>query len=303
MSSIGQKTLISVLVTTYNQEQYIEKALRSVLEQECDADIELLVGDDCSTDNTPEIIEKLAAEFPHIIKPTYNKFNVGMSQNLYNQLLISRGGVIAYLDGDDWWTDKYKLQKQVSYLLEHPECGLVVSYARAYDQKSNTYQGLLGNSDVCNFEKLMFSDADVQSQTMLFRKELLLAHQDNLRWYVDNNCFFDSIIAYYFAYYSKIHFMEEELAVYRILPNSGCHSTDKQKQLAYAKRYFAIKSRFMIDNNVKSDLCHSIIINEWEKAFQYGAWTSERQIRNSRRYKLGAFLLDMVSKFKLNKIR
>ena len=64
MSSIGQKTLISVLVTTYNQEQYIEKALRSVLEQECDADIELLVGDDCSTDNTPEIIEKLAAEFP-----------------------------------------------------------------------------------------------------------------------------------------------------------------------------------------------------------------------------------------------
>ena len=202
------------------------------------------------------------------------------------------GGVIAYLDGDDWWTDKYKLQKQVSYLLEHPECGLVVSYARAYDQKSNTYQGLLGNSDVCNFEKLMFSDADVQSQTMLFRKELLLAHQDNLRWYVDNNCFFDSIIAYYFAYYSKIHFMEEELAVYRILPNSGCHSTDKQKQIAYAKRYFAIKSRFLIDNKVPIELCHDVMVKEWEKALLYGAWTSEEQIRNSIRYKLGAFLLN-----------
>lgn len=89
---MNKKTLVSVVVTTYNQEKYIEKALRSVLEQECDADIELLVGDDCSTDNTPKIIEKLANEYPTIVKPMYNKINVGMSQNLYNQIVRSVGG-------------------------------------------------------------------------------------------------------------------------------------------------------------------------------------------------------------------
>ena len=90
--SMNKRTLVSVVVTTYNQEKYIEKALRSVLEQECDADIELLVGDDCSTDNTPNIIEDLANEYPSIIKPVYNKKNVGMSQNLYNQIVRSVGG-------------------------------------------------------------------------------------------------------------------------------------------------------------------------------------------------------------------
>ena len=89
---MNKKTLVSVVVTTYNQEKYIEKALRSVLEQECDADIELLVGDDCSTDNTPKIIEKLTNEYPTIVKPMYNKTNVGISQNLYNQLVRSVGG-------------------------------------------------------------------------------------------------------------------------------------------------------------------------------------------------------------------
>lgn len=295
---MNKKILVSVVVTTYNQEKYIEKALRSVLEQECDADIELLVGDDCSTDNTPKIIEKLANEYPTIVKPMYNKTNVGMSQNLYNQIVRSMGGVIAYLDGDDWWTDKYKLQKQLDFLEYNADYGLVVSYARAYDETTGTYQERLGSNSVCDFETLMYGDTDVQSQTMLFRRDLLLAHKEDFKWYVDNNCFFDSIIAYYFAYYSKIHFMEEELAVYRILSNSGCHSTNKQKQIEYTKRYFAIKSRFMIENNVSPDLCHSVLLNEWNKAFQYGAWISEEQIRNSKRYKLGAFLFNPIAGLK-----
>ena len=84
--------MIGVCIATYNQEKYIAQCIESVLMQVCQMPIRLYIGNDCSTDNTPEIIEKLAAEFPHIIKPTYNKFNVGMSQNLYNQLLISRGG-------------------------------------------------------------------------------------------------------------------------------------------------------------------------------------------------------------------
>ena len=90
--SMNNENLISVVVTTYNQEDYIENCLRSVLEQECSARIEILVGDDCSTDNTKLIIQKLATEFPNIIKPVYNEHNVGLSQNLYNQIVRSRGG-------------------------------------------------------------------------------------------------------------------------------------------------------------------------------------------------------------------
>ena len=84
---------VSVVITTYNQEDYIEEALLSVINQEYDGEIEILVGDDCSTDNTANIIKNLTDKYPNIIKPMYNKINVGMSQNLYNQIVrCSRGG-------------------------------------------------------------------------------------------------------------------------------------------------------------------------------------------------------------------
>lgn len=202
------------------------------------------------------------------------------------------------MDGDDWWCDKYKLQKQYQFLKDNPEYNLIISFAKAYNNELKTFGKRLGNPSLCEFENMMFADEDVQSQTMLFKKDLLLQHISDFQWYVKNNCFFDSIIAYYYALYGKIHFIEEELAVYRILSNSGCHSTDSQKQIEYLKRYFAIKSRFLVENKVSVDIVHEVLLREWDNAFTYGMNIKESQIRTSKRYKLGAFIIDILKKIK-----
>lgn len=116
------KVKLSVIFITYNHEKYVEKALRSVCEQETDFAYEIVVGEDCSTDSTREILKKVANEYPDKVRLLFRKKNFGRpTLNVYNTTMECRGEYLAYLEGDDMWTDKHKLQKQVDFLDEHPE--------------------------------------------------------------------------------------------------------------------------------------------------------------------------------------
>ncbi|MCR5356780.1 MAG: glycosyltransferase, partial [Lachnospiraceae bacterium] len=113
---------LSVIFITYNHEKYVEKALRSVCEQETDFAYEVVVGEDCSTDSTREILKRVAAEYPDKVRLLFREKNFGRpTLNVYNTTMECRGEYLAYLEGDDYWTDKFKLKKQVDFLEEHPE--------------------------------------------------------------------------------------------------------------------------------------------------------------------------------------
>ncbi|MCR5507651.1 MAG: glycosyltransferase [Lachnospiraceae bacterium] len=113
---------LSVIFITYNHEKYVEEALRSVCEQETDFAYEVVVGEDCSTDSTREILRKVAAEYPDKVRLLFRDKNFGRpTLNVYNTTMECRGEYLAYLEGDDRWTDKHKLSKQVTFLEEHPE--------------------------------------------------------------------------------------------------------------------------------------------------------------------------------------
>ena len=113
---------LSVIFITYNHEKYAEKALRSVCEQETDFQFEVVVGEDCSTDSTREILRRVAAEYPDKVRLLFREKNFGRpTLNVYNTTMECRGEYLAYLEGDDYWTDEHKLQKQVTFLEEHPE--------------------------------------------------------------------------------------------------------------------------------------------------------------------------------------
>ncbi len=113
---------VSVIFITYNHEKYVEKALRSVCEQETDFAYEVVVGEDCSTDSTREILKRVAEEYPDKVRLLFRDKNFGRpTLNVYNTTMECRGEYLAYLEGDDYWTDKKKLQKQVTFLEEHPE--------------------------------------------------------------------------------------------------------------------------------------------------------------------------------------
>lgn len=116
-----EKPLVSVIVTTYNHQQFIREALDSILMQTVDFPYEILIGDDCSTDQTPDILKEYQGKYPDIIKLWIRPQNLGASRNAYELLLQAKGTYLATCEGDDYWIDNEKLALQVEFLEKHEE--------------------------------------------------------------------------------------------------------------------------------------------------------------------------------------
>ena len=132
---LSKTPLVSVHMITYNHEPYIAEAIEGVLMQETDFPIELIIGEDCSTDRTAEIVIEYQKKHPDIIRIITSDKNVGAHKNGWRAEKACRGKYVAYCEGDDFWIHPKKLQMQVDYLEAHPECGLVDSDYRVVDQK------------------------------------------------------------------------------------------------------------------------------------------------------------------------
>ena len=109
---------------TYNQGKFVGKAIESVLTQDLDAGVELVIGEDCSVDSTRSIVERYAARFPGVVRLVTSNENVGAMKNFVRTIEACRGEYIAFLEGDDYWTSKDKLRLQTAFLDEHPDCAL-----------------------------------------------------------------------------------------------------------------------------------------------------------------------------------
>jgi len=112
---------VSVVMLTYFHEDYIAQALDSVLSQETTLRYEILVGDDASQDRTPEIVQEYAARYPDIIRPVLRTENLGGTRNSWDIRHRAKGKYLAFLEGDDFWLDHQKMQKQWEFLETHPE--------------------------------------------------------------------------------------------------------------------------------------------------------------------------------------
>ncbi len=123
---------ISVCITCYNHEHYIAECLSSVLNQTGDLQLEVLVGDDGSSDRTRGIISQFAARWPGVIKPVFHSINLGAAENLLELITQATGDFVAHLDGDDYWLPE-KLQQQLALLDKHPSAIAVYCNARVVD--------------------------------------------------------------------------------------------------------------------------------------------------------------------------
>jgi glycosyltransferase involved in cell wall biosynthesis len=112
---------LSVFVVTYNQEQYIRQCLDSIVMQQINFDYEVIIGEDCSTDSTPQICDEYAEKFP-FIKVYHHPKNLGLVKNWEFVLNRCTGEYVAMIEGDDYWTNPNKLQTQVDYLEAHTDC-------------------------------------------------------------------------------------------------------------------------------------------------------------------------------------
>ena len=116
--------LVSVFIITYNHATYIAQAIERAIKQETNFPFEIVVGEDCSTDGTHEIVLDYEKKCPNIIRVITSDNNVGGRENAFRTLKACRGKYIAICEGDDYWTDPQKLQKQVSFMIKHPNLSM-----------------------------------------------------------------------------------------------------------------------------------------------------------------------------------
>lgn len=131
-----EENLISVVVCTYNQQDTIGRTLESILMQQCHLPIEIVVGEDCSSDQTLSVCQKYAKEHPDKLRILANNSNKGPVKNYFDCILAARGKYIADCAGDDFWTDPQKLEKEVTILESHPEVTLVHTDWRSFDENT-----------------------------------------------------------------------------------------------------------------------------------------------------------------------
>jgi glycosyltransferase involved in cell wall biosynthesis len=228
---------VSVLMPTYNHETFIAEAIESFLAQQCNFDIELLIGNDASTDNTLKIAKKYADKFPDKIKLIDHPQNLGLLKNYKSIINVASGEYLAILESDDYWTDNFKLQKQVDFLDTHPACGISFTrWERLRDgklelqpdesAKHRKYQHSL-------YESFLLWHNKIRATTACFRRSLFDKYC-NIDEYISNDFqtidypVFISIIRH-----SEIHYIPTSTAVYRILETSISHNRDWEKALKY----------------------------------------------------------------------
>lgn len=179
--------MVSILTTAYNHAPYIGQALDSFLMQKTDFEFEVIVHDDASVDGTADIIREYAEKYPDIIRPvlqTENQYSKGRDVYSFMKPLI-RGKYIAQCEGDDYWCDEYKLQKQVDYMENHLEC----SYCFC-----NSYNVDL-DSDVIEEVSPVNESRVLSSREMISKPEIYLATAGTLYRSCDSSEFPPELLA------------------------------------------------------------------------------------------------------------
>ena len=200
---------------TCNQEEYIEDALKGFVRQKTNFPFCALVVDDCSTDGTAEIIKQYELDYPDIIKGIYlpvNMFGNPEKQN-YIKPWEERAQYIAYCEGDDYWIDDYKLQRQVDFLDTHPEYMMHFHNALVRYQNHNRPDHLVSNFKSGDFDTaLLFEKWQLPLASVVFRKEVLSSQQLNELYKVKRGGFCLFIAA---SLIGKVYGLSECLSVYR----------------------------------------------------------------------------------------
>ncbi|MEO8533820.1 MAG: glycosyltransferase [Flavobacterium sp.] len=222
---------VSVCMITYGHEEYIREAIEGVLMQEIDFDIELIISNDASPDRTDEVIQNILKDHPKasVINYTKQEKNLGMMSNTMFVLEQVKGKYIASCEGDDYWTDPYKLQKQVDFLEDNNEAMGCFHHASYVDSLGKTINEIY-NADV---EKFNFYDQEqclknlkssYATCTLVFRKEVL---QDAPKLLLTNLC--DEILDLIITERGKLYFLNFNGASYRCHPGGVWSGTSSIK--------------------------------------------------------------------------
>jgi glycosyltransferase involved in cell wall biosynthesis len=250
---MDNQPLVSICCITYNHELYIKEAIDSFLMQETNFDFEIVISDDCSTDRTAQIISEYVIKAPNRFNFQTSKHNIGSENNFKKTLSLCKGKYIAICDGDDYWTDKKKLQKQVDFLEQNKEFVLVCHRTLFYYQKSNSFeeknQHFFAETDnlIITMDNL-FNPFLMKTNSIVFKKEGIDFKKFSTQKYVKDIFLFSLIL----DKGDGICF-QNNMSVYRVHENGVWSMQSEEKNLTenaytalYLHQYFKRKHNSII---------------------------------------------------------
>ncbi|WP_223033945.1 glycosyltransferase family 2 protein [Hanstruepera marina] len=244
---LKNRVFLSVCMITYNHENYIQQAIEGVLMQKTDFEIELIIANDASIDKTDALINRIIATHPkaNIINYFNHSSNIGMSANFSFVLNKSKGKYVAICEGDDYWTDFLKLQKQVDFLESHEEINICFHKANLLIDNEFFLHKIPNPFDEIpfNYHELLKYYNFIATASVVFRrpKNFLLPI-----WF-KNLPFGDLGLYKLISKEKKIQCINEVMSVYRVHDNgvySGLDKTQKSKKyLEFYKIIYPLLSR------------------------------------------------------------
>ena len=247
---------LSILMVTYNHEKFIARALNSVLMQEVNFEYEIILGEDCSVDNTRKIVLAFQNKYPDKIRLHLHDKNIGAYENFSACFKACKGDYIALLEGDDYWTSPYKLQKQVNFLDKNPDFAICFTRTEVFyeDRKKWSYHSPgNGQKEVSTIEDLLVENF-MQTCSVMFRNGLI---RDFPEW-LSHLKLGDWPFHILNAQYGKIMYLPEIMSAYRIHAGSkwSSHSQvfrcrETIKMLEYINQYLEFKYDTILTSSIR----------------------------------------------------
>lgn len=214
MAGVKTEPLLSVVLITYNHSRYIGQALDNILAQQVDFPFEVVVADDCSTDDTPEIIAGYQQQYPDVVRVLPNTVNLGVTRNVERGILGARGRYIALIEGDDYWVDARKLQRQVDFMEAHPDYSMCFHNALVvYEDNPDRESHLMNTSEK---EEYTLHDITtgwfIPTASLVFRRQSLPALP---AWFHESEVGDLPLVAL-LAVQGRVGYLLPQMSVYRI---------------------------------------------------------------------------------------
>jgi len=231
---INNQTLVivNVVILTYNQKDYIQQAVESILMQESLYNFNIIIGDDSSTDGTSEIVANLAAKNENIFYYR-NPKNLGVTKNLQKAFTFCKGKYVAFCEGDDYWTDKNKITKQVEFLEENLDCSTCIFHHIIYDQNTGkTKQSNASKHDPVKLDTQTVIEGIVSGNftTIMYRKDYLDLIDPGIFEIFSVDWAFNIAM----SEFGLIAYVDENMSVFRA-HDASLWNGNKDKKMLFAK--------------------------------------------------------------------
>jgi glycosyltransferase involved in cell wall biosynthesis len=250
---------VSVIMPAYNQAKYLEQAIVSILDQQFSGTLELIVADDKSSDNTEDVVRKIKDTHPKGYQITYfrNELNLGMARNYHKALSLTQGKYVAFCEGDDYWADSGKIQKQFDFLESNPDYNTCVGRYKILFEKSGSFAD---SRELFNISKPL-SLKNYLAFNFGHTTTFFIRNNFKLPAWVDNWVFsVDQCLVIYGTGDGKIKYFKDFLSVYRMHEKNQTsnsveeiHSTNNLRFLENVSKDVGDKYERLIINRRKLD--------------------------------------------------